>query len=183
MKTLARDGSDQEFEKFWQSAENEIIRIETLQDYSGEDNSASLSAWLAGDKDKSLRLLDQTAASEQKDWIEMCQDMAAKKVRLKRYHVVSVPYSDYLEWEIAHYQRINIPLCKEEVFLVDEAELRRTAKTKLSDIMLIDSRLAIENRYDKTGCLLDQTFYSENDNITDFLKLKAYCERLGQSLA
>lgn len=184
METFSQDESDQEFERFWQAARKEIIRIETLQDYGGEDDSPSLSAWLGGDKDKSLRLLEQMAREGQSEWIGRCQDKVSAGVNLKRYHVVRHPYSDYLEWEIAHYNRINIPLCKEAVFLVDANKLQRVIKSKPVDIMLIDDCLVIENKYDQTGRMINQIFYDrKNDNITNFLELKDNCQSLGRSLS
>lgn len=56
MKTLDRPESHKLWNKYWRDMKQEWFKIEVLQDYTGEDDSPSLRAWLAGDKERSLAL-------------------------------------------------------------------------------------------------------------------------------
>lgn len=167
MKTLPRDESDRYFQEFWDKCHQECIKIEVLQDYSGEDSGRSLKAWLAGDKKASLnyRLQDKP-----KEWIRMCQEKLASGVTLKRFRVTEKPQTLYLSWEIEHYKHINIPLCGEEVYLAVASELARI-DIPLVDMMIFDRKRVVENKYDATGFMTHQTFYDKNDDIRNFLEI------------
>lgn len=63
MQILNRAETYKLWDQYWQDMEEELFKIEVMQDYTGEDDSPSLRAWLAGDKAKSLALiLDTTHA-------------------------------------------------------------------------------------------------------------------------
>lgn len=167
MKTLARTEGNVLWNEWWDELKNEWFKVEVLQDYSGEDHSESLDAWLAGDKDRSIQLMREWAPG----WANECREKVERGVSLTRIHVVDYPLSDYVEWEIEVYKNRNIPLGKEDVYLVD-----RTAVEELGlpagDFMLFDATRVVVNTYDETGYAYEQTFY-DGEDITKFTILRS----------
>lgn len=53
-----------------------------------KDVGASLDAWLAGDREQSVELMEKDQGM--KEWVTMCQKSLAKK---RRFHVVEKPYT------------------------------------------------------------------------------------------
>src|SRR3989344_9659888 len=101
MKTLDRQEAQKEWGKFWNELKEEWFKVEVLQDYSGEDMGESLQAWLKGDKERSMELIILDGPI--KDWAKSWKNNPVKKIRV---HVVSKPYTPYLEWEIEVYKQI-----------------------------------------------------------------------------
>lgn len=167
MKTLDRADAHKLWDQYWQAMKQEWFKIEVLQDYMGEDDSPSLRAWLAGDKEQSLALLKQTSHD---GWREMCKEKHASGVLMRRIRIVEEPYTPYTEWEIEFYKRINIP-GGEQIFIINKKE---TGNLELpsGDLMMFDNRRVVICAYDTTGRVTQQIFYDENDDIARFLQLK-----------
>jgi hypothetical protein len=167
MKTLERTEAHKLWGQYWKDMKQEWFKIEVLQDYTGEDDSPSLRAWLAGDKEKSLALLKQTAHS---GWREMCREKQNAGVLMRRIRVIEKPYTPYTEWEIEFYKQVNIP-GGEQIFIIDKQDVANFDLPS-GDLMIFDNKEVVVCAYDKTGRVMQQTFYSENDNIAEFLRLK-----------
>ncbi|MEO6109637.1 MAG: DUF6879 family protein [Candidatus Saccharimonadales bacterium] len=69
MKTLPRQEANIEWDRLWDSMQSEWFKVEVLQDYSAEDKSESLKAWMAGDTSRSIELLK----SESHEWADDCR--------------------------------------------------------------------------------------------------------------
>src|SRR5581483_12017974 len=171
MKTLPREPALQLWNAWWDELKEEWFKIEVLQDYSGEDASPSLQAWLAGDKQTSIALMPKYG----KAWIEMCRRIPARK---RRFHIIEKPYTPYLEWEIELYKRMNIPLAGEEVFLVPKESVAHLALPD-GDVMIFDNKRIVHNHYSPTGYLEQMDFYEEGDDITTFRNLKSALVKYG----
>lgn len=166
MKTLNREETIIEWDKFWNEMKDEWFKVEVLQDYSAEDIGDSFQAWLAGDREKSLELMKKDAGSN--EWVKMSSATPAKKIRI---HIVEEPYSPYLLWEIEHYKSVNIPLVKEEVYLV-KREVVKDLDIPDGDFMIFDNKRVVRNYYTPEGKVYKADFYYEDDDISKFLDLK-----------
>lgn len=167
MKRLSRQEGNLPWDDLWSDMQSEWFKVEVLQDYSAEDKSASLEAWMAGDKEKSLQLL----GSDSNHWNDACREKAEAGVQLTRIHVVDYPLSDYVQWEIEVYKTHNISQGKESVYLVDRKDLA-DLDLPAGDFMIFDKKQVVVNDYDETGYAYQQTFYDEGDDIGRFLELR-----------
>jgi hypothetical protein len=167
MKRLSRQEGNLLWDDLWADMHDEWFKVEVLQDYSAEDKSRSLDAWMAGDKEKSLELL----GNDSNQWNDACREKAETGVQLTRIHVVDYPLSDYVEWEVEVYKTHNIPHGKEDVYLVDRKDLVGI-DLPAGDFMIFDKQRVILNDYDETGYAYQQTLYGEGDDIRRFLDLR-----------
>jgi hypothetical protein len=177
MKTLDRAEARELWNQYWHSMHQEWFKIEVLQDYTGEDDSPSLRAWLAGDKQKSLALLEQATYS---DWREMCQEKHNTGVLMRRIRIIEKPYTPYTLWEMEFYKHVNIP-GGEQILIVDKQDIANL-DLPTGDLMMFDNKRVSVCSYDKTGRVIRQTFYDENDDIAKFLSLKHDLLPLAQPL-
>jgi hypothetical protein len=167
MKTLQRDEAQRLFSRYWDDMQVEWFKIEILQDYSGEDESASLNAWLEGDKQMSLELLKQTTHH---GFSEQCKQKHDQDVILRRIRIIEKPYTPYTEWELAFYKYINIPN-GEQVFLIDRGAVKGLVLPK-GDLIMFDNKRVVIAAYDEAGRMTYEVFYDEHDDINQFLQLK-----------
>ena len=177
MKTLLRDKADALFDKYWDDMREEWFKLEVLQDYTGEDDGPSLRNWLEGDKKKSLELI----TDEDPKFTADCRLKIAQGVRLTRVHIVEMPLSPYMEWEVEYYKRLSIPLRGEQVYLVNAKDLG-SLRIPNGDLMLFDSRRAIVNEYDQKVRMVASKFYDIDDNLSSFLELKKTLESHAKKL-
>lgn len=176
MRTLERKESNTLFLDWWDSLTFEWFKVEVLQDYSGEDNGPSLQAWLAGNHKESIKLMKSGASSE---WVDSSQQKVKAGVEFIRVHIIEYPFTEYIEWEIQHYKNVNIPMCGEQVFIIDKADVKNMHLPS-GDFMIFDNKRVVLNDYDNTGKMIRQTFYDEKDDISEFLKLKSKLLKLAQ---
>jgi hypothetical protein len=160
VKKFSREEHSKLFNKLWKNLKREWFKVESLQDYSGEDDSQSLREWLAGNREVSRELLKK----ESRSWLEEVKSSPAKIVRI---HVVDYPLSQYLEWEIEAYKIGNIP-AGEEVMLVD----RKLINFPVPDFMIWDEKEVTVNHYDDLGALKEVDYYKEGEDISYFSELK-----------
>lgn len=145
--------------------EQEWFKVEALQDYSEEDASPSLNTWQRGDRETSIQLMPQYAEA----WVALCGQSPAHK---RRFHIVDKPYTSYLQWELELYKHVNIPLAREEVYLVPRKDIAQL-KLPVGDIMIFDQKRVVQNHYTPEGQLTTMDFYEAGqDNIDTFLQLR-----------
>jgi len=168
MKTLPRDEAGKLWSLYWFDMKHEWFKIEVLQDYAGEDDSPSLRAWLAGDRQKSLELLKQEAYDN--NWRKLCKQKHKQGVLMRRIRIIEKPLTPYTEWELEYYKLSNIP-GGEQVFIVDKNSIKGL-NLPSGDLMMFDDQRLVICTYDATGRMIQQTFYDEKDNLTSFLELK-----------
>lgn len=152
------------WQTFWDEAQLEFFKVESLQDYGGEDKTdPSYAAWLNGDPERSLSLIQQGSS----EWTKQTKE---KPILKRRVHITKNPLTPYLEWEILHYQHVNIPLGDERVFLVPFEKLEGIKL--LGDFMIFDNERVADSHYDKTGRLTGIDFYEKDEDINRYLNLK-----------
>lgn len=166
MITLPRGKDTKLWNRFWDETKKEWFKVEVLQDYSGEDSSPSLEAWLKGEKEKSIRLMMEKINANR--WVKMAGKKPFRKIRI---HIVEKPYTPYLEWEIEAYKHINIPLAKEEVYLLDKKKVS-SLDIPDGDFMIFDQKRVARNYYNQSGRVYKADFYDEGEDINKFLLLR-----------
>jgi hypothetical protein len=167
MKSLPREQINELWDKYWNEIKFEWFKLEVLQDYSAEDDDPSLQAWLKGDKQRSLELLDD----EDPEFTSDCRQKTNQGTKLTRVHIVEEPLSSYMQWEIEYYKRISIPARGEQIYLVNAKDLA-DLQIPSADLILFDDRHAVLNNYDKNGRMIGAEFYDEDDDLSSFLDLK-----------
>ncbi|MEK7152877.1 MAG: DUF6879 family protein [Patescibacteria group bacterium] len=166
MKTLPREKAHKLWDHYWSEMKVEWFKIEVLQDYTVEDNSPSLRAWLSGDKQTSITLL----AADTRGWVEKLRQKHNQNVLMHRIRVIEKPYTPYTQWELECYKHNNIP-SGEQVLVVEKREVK-DLDLPSGDLMMFDNKRIAICAYDDIGRMIQQTFYDENDDITKFLQLK-----------
>lgn len=164
MQTLPREQASDTWTKWWNDLLEEWFKVEMLQDYTPEDNGTSLQLWLQGDRAGSIALM----AEEMKEFIDECKQNPAKKVRI---HIVEKPYTPYLEWEIALYKQVHIPIIGEHIFIIPKEHVSHLLLPE-GDFMIFDRKRAIQNHYNSEGFMESMDFYNESENIDSFLELR-----------
>lgn len=167
MKTLPRLEANKVWDELWDGLKTEWFKVEVLQDYSGEDAGASLSAWMDGDRERSMQLL----SAEPHEWADDCRRKFENGVRLTRIHVVDYPLSEYVQWEIEVYRNRNIPLGREDVYLLDRKDVAGL-DLPAGDLMMFDRTNVVVGNYDDSGYSVTKTFYDENDDLSKFIDLR-----------
>lgn len=167
MKTLPRSQANVIWDEFWDSLQEEWFKVEVLQDYSAEDKGESLSAWMAGDKKRSIELLN----AEPHEWVDDCRAKVQNGITLTRIHVVDYPLSEYVQWEIEVYKNRNVPIGRENVYLLDRKDIADLSLPP-GDLMMFDQSNAIIGNYDETGYAVTQTIFDSSDDISEFIKLR-----------
>ena len=166
MKTLIGEKAFNLWDEWWDQLKEEWLKVEILQDYSGENSGRSLDLWKRGEKEKSLQILKEELKNS--EWAKMLN--ANPKVKKIRIHIVEEPYSSYLQWEIEVYKLNNIP-AGEQVGLVSKADVKDLALPD-GDFMIFDNKQVVRNYYDANGTCYKMDFYEENDDISNFLELR-----------
>ncbi len=167
MKTLPRLEAGIVWGELWNDLKNEWFKVEVLQDYSAEDKSESLDAWMAGDKERSIELIK----AEPSEWANDCRKKVEDGVKLTRIHVVDYPLSEYVQWEIEVYKNRNIPVGREDVYLLDRKDIPMLDLPS-GDLMIFDKTNVVVGNYDSSGYVVSQDFYTGNDTISEFLELR-----------
>lgn len=166
MQTLNRAEAEKVWQTFWERTQEEWFKVELLQDYSGEDDGSSLRAWLNGDKEKSIRLIDKSKSDN--SWVKICRSSAARKIRIR---ITEKPYTPYLEWELTVYRLINIPLAGEEIYLIPSEKVKNLRLPE-ADFAIFDQKYVIQNYYSDQGKLAKADSYNESDDIGLFLNMR-----------
>jgi hypothetical protein len=85
-----------DLDRLWNESRREIFRLETLPVYTVPEEEKALAAFLRGE---SLPVRTPETSS----WIGRLAETSAKGVRLYRVHIVDLPLTDYLRYELASY--------------------------------------------------------------------------------
>ncbi len=180
MKRVNRQQLDEYFNKLFQGVTKEYFKLEVLQNYSDEDedNSPSLKAFRRGDKATSLKLL-QEEIKQTTPWFA-----PTKRIKKIRIHIVKLPLTPYLEWEIEWYKAFNIPKVGEQIFLINQNKaVKQGIKLPKGDLIILDNTTVIVNEYEsKQGGVIGSRVYVGPEEIKPFLKLKKQLLKLAVSL-
>jgi hypothetical protein len=168
MKTLDLADAQSTFGRLFSSAQTTMFKAEVMQDYSAVDDTPSLHAWIAGNKGESIRLMQEDTSYS--DYRDHC---LKSPTTITRVHVVSEPYTPYLEWEInVIYKQSLIPSGAETILL---APLSRLTNTQLpaGDFWIFDDETVLQWEYENSvGGTIGCKIWEDGDDIAHFLTLR-----------
>ena len=168
MEILRRDAATIRWKHYWDQMQEEWCKVEVFQNYSGEDNRPSLQAYLAGDPDRGLALLQQE--TQQSPWRDACRQKCGQGVTLRRIRILEEPYTPYTKWELEYFKLVNQP-GGEQISVIDKNNLGGLSLPS-GDVVIFDDQQAVVNMYDETMRMEEQAFYTDTESVAGFLALK-----------
>jgi len=139
---------DKVFDEALISAKNSLHKLETSQSYAC-DMDANYQAYLNGNYSS----LANVFKSFYKEWPVM---LKKSNIKVKRLHLIDLPLSAYLNYEMYFYL-IN-EIAGEEIKCLDFKEVK---ETKIDDFIIFDKDKIIINEHNSKGELI-KSYYSEN---------------------
>ncbi|WP_344488794.1 DUF6879 family protein [Nonomuraea monospora] len=127
------------------SSTRDVFRLEVRQSYKVAGEEARLAAWRAGAE----------WPADVTSWQERLKLLVPRGVRMRRAHVVELPLSEYVRWEMESYRR-NAEF-GEEIRLI-EAE-RVPEGVPDVDFWLFDESVVVLMRYSEEGELVERELY------------------------
>ncbi len=124
--------------EYFRSFKKYAFRLEVLQNYIVEDEKAEFNEFLKSGKVK----MD-------KSWEEIITSAKKRKAKMQRIHVIRLPLSNYLRFEIAAYKLSQ--KAGEKIFLLEEGKFRKLKNKISNDFWLFDDKVALRMKYDESG--------------------------------
>ncbi len=135
------------------------FRLETLQAYAEPNESSPFHQYLRG---------ANPPPSWTQEWCEMVENHVASGRSMRRIHVVDVPLSDYMKFEIKCCY-VYTGASGENIRLVDRAKLspELQALTR-EDFWLFDASMVMVNDYDQSGALYQARISSSPEVVARY---------------
>ncbi|MEU1733329.1 DUF6879 family protein [Streptosporangium sp. NPDC020145] len=127
------------------SSKRDVFRLETRQAYKVAGEKARLAAWKSG----------APWPADTTPWQERLKLLVPRGVRMRRVHVVELPLTEYLRWEIESYTR-NASF-GEEIQLIERERVPEGVPNV--DFWLFDKRTVVLMHYNDDGELIDRELY------------------------
>jgi len=144
--------------KYFKNFKKYAFRLELLQRYDVEDEKESFLKFI--DSGKVLNI--------NSDWYKLIKESIKRNVVIQRVHVVKLPLSDYIKFEVGIYKK-NIK-AGEEVSLIDLDQFNKLNLGINFDFWLFDDEIVLKMNYDKNGKFLN--FEEIHENIDKFVNIK-----------
>jgi hypothetical protein len=165
----ADDEEAASYDEHWARIRCEFFKLETLQLYA-DDYSPGFRDYAIGDigDGELVRRLRAAMAAEPDPWRE--------KVRVEglcynRVHVVDLPLSQYLRYEINSY-RISAEL-GERIFLITRADACALApQVPIGDFIMFDSGVVLAQYYDESGTWLYTDLLEDPQEVAGYVSFK-----------
>ena len=134
----------EEWNGMFQSFKQSAYRLETLQAYAEPGESSPFNQYLKGVR---------PPANWTQEWCDMTRNHIDAGRTMRRVHIVDLPLSDYMKFEIECGYVYN-DQAGEEVRLLDRSKLSpELLKITKEDFWLFDGSTVMVNDYDQTGAL------------------------------
>lgn len=145
-KRLIGDEDIEYYTKFWQVIEKEFFKLETLQVYDASF-SPGWEEFCRGEIEQTRKLLRELLINDPARPYEKIKE---KKIKFRRLHIVELPLSKYLYYEIESYH-ISLEL-GEEIFFISKQEVNMLEKpVEPQDLLLFDDKIVILQYYNSKG--------------------------------
>ncbi len=132
------------------------FRLELLQEYNVD-----------GEKESIKEFLKTGKVSEDKDWTNLIKSAISRGAFMERVHVIILPISKYLKYEIEAY-KANIEAGEKVSFMLKEEFDKINTKIN-HDFWLFDDKIVLKMNYDLSGKFKG---FEEIKNASEFVKLK-----------
>lgn len=145
--------------KYFESFKKYAFRLELLQKYNVKEEKESFAQFLK---------TGEISSEANAEWHALIRATGARGARMERVHVITLPLSDYLKYEIAHYTFNK--QAGEHIKLLKKEEFDGLSPEILFDFWLFDDEIVLKMNYDATGKFLGAEEIKEN--IEPFIQLK-----------
>jgi len=172
MKPLDQKAIFDAFPTLWQRLQKEFFKLETLAAYDEDSERPLLELFKAGKRGELIARLREEAALD-----PLWKDAEVRHLLQRRVHLVDLPLSPYLEFEMQTY-RVNQER-GEEIFLALRNDLG-PAGLSLSDFLLFDAFAAVVQKHDERGRLICGELLETSTEISPLCELKAAILRVAQ---
>lgn len=142
--------------KYFENFNEYAFRLELLQKYSVESELKSFSDFFDNgkiDPNKNLR------------WHKIISGAKQRGAIINRVHVIRLPLSDYLKYELEEY-KFNI-IAGENIFLLNKNDFESDINF---DFWLFDDKIVLKMNYNQNGEFL--SFEKITKDISKYIKLK-----------
>ncbi|WP_051799871.1 DUF6879 family protein [Catenuloplanes japonicus] len=145
---LDRVGYKSDFrERFWVPGSN-FVKLEVQQTFAEPDDSSWRAAFVDGDWERALYLIDGKRPEYEQDK----QRMHDLGITSRRLRVVALPLSSYLEWELRVLELMGA--ISDEIRVLDASHVRTHATGGvLPEVVVLDDTTTYEVLYDHAGVL------------------------------
>jgi len=127
----------------WASVAREAYRLETRQTYAVASEKARIRAWRIG----------VPWPTEETPWQTRLTELVARGVRMRRVHVVDLPLTEYLRWEIESYRR-NAAF-GEDIRILSRDRVP-AGLPDYNDYWMFDEQTVVLMHYDEAGHLSER---------------------------
>lgn len=163
---------ENEFTDLCRKAERTIFKLGVLQNYVGEDASASWQTWEARGADyanASMQLMHNDPRYI--TWMQFCRENAP----MTRLQIVETPLTPYAEWQLAVFREYQKEPRAERVHIVTAESLGGLVLPP-SDILIFDNESVLQWTYvpNSDGKVEGGIIWnaSEGDDMSNFLALR-----------
>lgn len=162
---LTDEGLDVAYSVGWSFIGQVFFKLETLQTYETFDG---WDEFQRGDVASARRLMKEFLLSDSARPYEKIQQ---RNVHFQRVHVVELPLSDYMQFEILSYE-VSIELGEEISFISKESYEQVDKEASTEDFLLFDDRMVIQHRYDAGGNWQGSELVLDENKLEKYLTLK-----------
>lgn len=133
-------------ERFWASG-NRLLKLEAQQTFAEPDDRSWKAAFVGGDWELALRLIDERRTEYEKDK-ERMRDL---RITSRRLRVVRLPLSPYLQWELRVLRLMNE--ISDEIRVLDATHAPAHPAGGVLPELVVVNDTTYEVLYDDTGAL------------------------------
>ncbi len=152
-----------EFMDAFRNAKKETFRLELLDKYVVDSEKKSFDAYKRG------QLKDSDLEEDTKEWSGKLEKLHSKGIKTRRVHVVSLPLSEYLRYEILCYYKTG-----EEVNMFPrQTYLAMKKDFEPKEFWLIDDKILFLVNYDREGSWINFE-NMEGNLLTKYNKIRGY---------
>ena len=150
------------------------FRLETLQAYAEPSEAQALSAFEQG---------IPVSSDYISDWCDMVRDHTASGKKMERVHLVNLPLSRYLQFEIeTGYSQTSE--AGEHILLLESSVVPDSLKESLTkDFWLFDENRVLVQHYSPEGTMLYSSLSSDQDTVDYFKGIRDQVLPLGVDFA
>ena len=153
--------------RFWESIKRDFFKLETLQEYD-VSVSPGWPEFRGGQIEKAHELLKELLTQ---DPAKPYEAIKQKNIQFVRVHLVELPLSEYLHYEIESYW-MSISLGEQIFFLLQSDAAKIESLVRLQDFLLFDDTAVIRQNYGAQGEYLHSEMLDETDDVHPYVLLK-----------
>lgn len=150
----------------WETVEREFFKLEMLQRY---EEPAALKEYQEGKIEQARRLMRENLLNDPASPYEKIE---RRGIRFRRVHVVELPLTPYLHFEIESY-KISTELGEQIFFVLKEVADRLRMPVKLQDFLLFDDKKVMIQYHDEDkGRWLYSELIDDAREVADYVLVK-----------